>query len=145
MTASKQTGYELKVYPCRRAREVYRVFQISGDATFDELCAAILNLFDFDASHLYQFCMNDNIYDDDNLQCPYCEDCGPRDTSNTTLDDVGLSKGTKFLFHYDFGDNWMFNITVAKVLDDFSSSDVIIIREKGKLSQYCDEDEELDE
>ena len=35
-------------------------------------------------------------------------------SADITLDEVGLCKGQKFALHYDFGDDWMFTITVSK-------------------------------
>lgn len=128
-------GYEFKVYPVGRGREIYRVFQIRADATFDELCFSILDLFDFDCDHMYEICLNNRPYDQDNLQCPRSA-CGHANTANTRLNDVGLTKGSKFLFHYDFGDDWKFNVSTVKVLEDFTSSVALPVKEKGKLRQY---------
>ncbi len=139
MKNNKKIGYQLKVYPAKRGREAYRVFQISGDASFDDLCFSILGQFNFDSSHMYEICFNNNY--DDNLQCSAASG-STRNTSNTTLNDVGLTKGQKFIFHYDFGDDWKFVVSVVKVLEDFSSSSVIKLKEKGKISQYYDYDEE---
>lgn len=132
---SCKIGYEFKVYPVGRGRDIYRVFRIRADSTFDALCFEILDLFDFDRDHLYEICLNNRPYDPDNLQCAR-GDSGPNNTANTRLNDVGLVKGTKFLFHYDFGDDWMFNVSLVKVLEDFTSSFPSLVKGKGKLRQY---------
>lgn len=82
---------------------------------------------------MYEICFNNN--DDDNLQCSAASG-STRNTSNTTLNDVGLTKGQKFIFHYDFGDDWKFNVSTVKVLEDFTSSVALPVKEKGKLRQY---------
>lgn len=50
-----------------------------------------------------------------------------------------LYKGQKFLFHYDFGDDWMFSIIVSKIKVRFAS---YIAKSKGYIQQYSDFDEE---
>ena len=47
----------------------------------------------------------------------------------------------KFLFHYDFGDDWMFIITVQKIEETSEKIETKIIKEKGFVSQYLDWDE----
>ncbi|WP_202108641.1 IS1096 element passenger TnpR family protein [Succinivibrio dextrinosolvens] len=146
MNNISKNGFELKVYPVGEAREVYRVFQIRGSATFEELCYEILDQFDFDYDHLYEFCMNNRPYSDENIQSAREAWSDRHDASVITLNDEGLVKGRKFLFHYDYGDDWMFNVTVAKVLDDFDSKYAITISTKGKLYQYgsdSDDDEDF--
>ena len=39
--------YTLKVFPAGAGREVYRVIEISGDHSLDDLCGAILSAYDF--------------------------------------------------------------------------------------------------
>ena len=59
-----------------------------------------------------------------------------------TLDEVGLCKGQKFTLHYDFGDDWMFTITVSKIVEvqkDFSPR---IVKAKGSIQQYPDWNED---
>ena len=53
-----QITYTLKVYPNGLGKSVYRILKISGSETLDELCRIILDSFDFDDDHLYEFCMD---------------------------------------------------------------------------------------
>ena len=39
--------YRLKVYPKGSGREIYRVIEIGGNASLDNLCGAILEAYDF--------------------------------------------------------------------------------------------------
>ena len=104
--------YLMKVYPAGRGREVYRNIEICGDSTLDELCQIILEAFDFTDEHLYEFCMDNRMYREYNYQS-YPEDGGP--STDIALAKLGLCKGQKFSLHYDFGDDWMFTITVSKI------------------------------
>jgi hypothetical protein len=54
--------YTFKIYPAGRSREAYRVIEISGEKTLDNLCEFILETFDFIHEHLYEFCMDNRMY-----------------------------------------------------------------------------------
>lgn len=55
--------YTLKVYPAGMSRTAYRVIQISGKETLDRLCSVIISSFDFIDEHLYEFCMDNRMYE----------------------------------------------------------------------------------
>lgn len=57
--------HTMKVYPKGLGREAYRVIKISGSATLNGLCKAILDSFDFTDDHLYEFCMDNKMYSRD--------------------------------------------------------------------------------
>lgn len=128
--------YTLKVYPQGRGREVYRVITLTGDHTLDFLCSAILDAFDFDNDHLYEFCMDNRPYSDHSYQFDPegFDDCEL--STNVTLDEIGLCKKQKFLLHYDFGDDWMFPITVQEITRVPKTTGAHVIREKGIIHQY---------
>ena len=69
---SKQ--YSIKVYPAGMGREVYRNIEICGDETLDRLCQIILEAFDFDDEHLYEFCMDNRMYSENSYQSDPEED-----------------------------------------------------------------------
>ena len=55
-------------------------------------------------------------------------------------------KGTKFYFHYDFGDNWYFVIHVSKAEKDKSLSEYSkCIKSVGNVKQYDYDDDDYDE
>ncbi len=81
--------------------------EISGKETLDRLCEFILKSFDFIHEHLYEFCMNNRMYSEDNYQYDP-EDGGL--SMDIVIDRIGLVKGQNFLLHYDYGDDWMFTI-----------------------------------
>ena len=111
--------YTLKVYPAGAGREVYRVIEISGEHSLDDLCGAILSAFDFIDEHLYEFCMDNRMYSQYSYQ--------PKQ---------------KFSLHYDFGDDWMFTITVQKIEKTSEKVATTVIKEKGSIEQYPEWDEE---
>ncbi len=58
------------------------------------------------------------------------------------LDQLNLMKGQKFSLHYDFGDDWMFAISVQKVAETSEKKILRVVRGKGSAEQYPDWDEE---
>ena len=129
---SKQ--YSIKVYPAGMGREVYRNIEICGDETLDRLCQIILEAFDFDDEHLYEFCMDNRMYSENSYQSdPEEEDDASTDIA---LDKLKLNKGQKFSLHYDFGDDWMFTITVHKINEVEESFEPRIVKSKGQIQQY---------
>ncbi|MBQ6319782.1 MAG: hypothetical protein IJI23_08405 [Lachnospiraceae bacterium] len=46
----------MKIYPEGEGRNVYRVIEMPGSSTLDDLCNIILRAFDFTHEHLYEFC-----------------------------------------------------------------------------------------
>ena len=128
---SKQ--YSIKVYPAGMGREVYRNIEICGDETLDRLCQIILEAFDFDDEHLYEFCMDNRMYSENSYQSDPEEDDAATDIA---LDKLKLNKGQKFSLHYDFGDDWMFTITVHKINEVEESFEPRIVKSKGQIQQY---------
>ena len=105
--------YTLKVYPAGMGRQVYRVLEISGDRSLDDLCSLILSAFDFIHEHLYEFCMDNRMYSDCSYQYEP-EDDAP--STSISLDEIGMKyrnavKGTfldrpnRFFAHVLIGDN----------------------------------------
>lgn len=134
--------YTMKVFPAGLGREVYRVIEICGEHTLDDLCSTILTAFEFIDEHLYEFCMDNRIYSD------YSYQSDPEDDEPSTrveIDKIGLEIKQKFSLHYDFGDDWMFTITVQKI--EKVSGKVVpdVIKGKGAIEQYPDPDWDEDD
>ena len=111
--------YLIKVYPIGLGREVYRNIEISGEDTLDRLCQIILESFDFTDEHLYEFCMEED-----------------EPSTKIILDELRLVEKQKFSLHYDFGDDWMFVITVKKISKVAEKIEACITKSKGYIQQY---------
>lgn len=48
----------------------------------------------------------------------------------------------KFSLHYDFGDDWMFTVTVQNISETSEKIDPKVIKGKGSIEQYPDWDED---
>ena len=129
--------YSIKVYPAGIGREVYRNIEICGDQSLDQLCSVILEAFDFSEDHLYEFCMDNRMYSKNSYRS-FSEFGEP--STNITLDELELCKGQKFSLHYDFGDDWMFTITVSRIDEVQEKRETRIVKAKGDIQQYPDYD-----
>ena len=113
--------------------------EICGNSTLNQLCQVILEAFDFIDEHLHEFCMDNRMYSEYTYQS---DPEGDEPSADITLDEVGLCKGQKFALLYDFGDDWMFKITVLKISEVQENFKPRIVKSKGSIQQYPDWDEE---
>ena len=141
--------YTLKVYPEGQARKAYRIIEISGNDTLDRLCEVILSAFDFIHEHLYEFSMSGRLYSDDNYTCD--PEYKGQPSTDIKLDKLSLEKGQKFVLHYDFGDDWVFEILVQDIHEEKVRAIAHMVDGKGDVEQYPDyedwdeDDDDFDE
>ena len=123
----------------------YRHIQIGEGATLLALSSAILDAFDFFDDHMHSFFMNNRAWDADaEYMCPVGELDGARGYSNKVkLSMFRLGKGDKFLYIFDYGDEWRFQIKVLRILEE-PTARPIVLKSVGYVSQYNDDDEEGD-
>lgn len=131
--------YQLKIEPTYDNR-IYRVIEIDGNRTFADLSDAILDAFEFDHSHLYMFSRSRKPYDSKGIYHPMAD--GDISADEVCLRDAKLVVRNKFLYLYDFGDGWMFYITVIGIRETDQETSVTTIQSKGDLCQYPDGEED---
>lgn len=134
--------YQTFVISVSLGKGCYRHLKISGRETLEELSDSILWAFRFDNDHLHAFFMNNRAWDDTACySSPYAEDGCPT-TDKYTIQSVGLKVGQKFLYIFDFGNEWRFECKVLKILDE-DTKQTELIRIRGKApEQYPEYDEE---
>ena len=96
----------------------YRHIRIGEQETLDRLHGVILNAFDFDDDHAHAFFMDDRYWSD---FCAYYSDDmdeGCRMSYKMPLGRLGLEKGDKFKYLFDFGDEWRFQCRVMQELEE---------------------------
>jgi len=120
---------------------VWRKIQISKTATLDRLNKIILTAYDFDDDHLYAFFMNNKAWSYSDSYWSPNNDEGPY-ANKKKLVSLNLEKGKKFMYLFDFGDEWRFTISLEKETNDVTKEPVII-QSKGEAPlQYPDYDDE---
>ena len=119
-----------------RRRKVERTLEISETETLERLTAVILSSLEFDFDHLYEYAIHGTVYEG----APY----GSADERcRVKLNSLGLKKGDMFELHYDFGDDWMFLLSVLDVKRE-KGGPARIIASRGEVEQYPDWDEDDD-
>jgi len=121
---------------------LYRHIQIDENNTLYDLHSIILESFDFDDDHLHAFYMNNRIGDISfTYVSPFMDiDFKVRYSDEVNISKFGLTKGSKFIFLFDFGEYWKFQITVLKTVNERTSIPKIL-KSVGEISQYGDDDE----
>ena len=123
----------------------YRHIQISRSATLYKLHQAILNAFEFDDDHMHAFFMDNKRWSQWGYYISSKSEPADRLTKRYSLQKAGLAKGKKFLYLFDFGDEWVFQCKVLQEVDE--KTDIpAVIRSVGEApDQYPNYDEDWDE
>lgn len=132
-------AYTFKVKP-QEDSNIYRLIQIDGGKTLDDLHSAILRAFDFTEEHLYMFSRSRKPYDKAGYYSPYADD--KRKADQEILSSLGWKLKETWLYLYDFGDDWAFDVTLVKMEDMEKKAKTRQLEGKGTLEQYpnCEED-----
>ena len=138
----KDLVYEFRV---SLARDCYREILCGGDYTFEDIHLAIQNAFDFDNDHLYAFYLDGKERSRRSVNAPYSNE--PPFTDEVLISEVGLRVKQRFLYLFDFGDQWRFDVTLLSIK---SSEDVptrpVIVKSVGEApEQYPLYDDDWDE
>jgi hypothetical protein len=92
---------------------VWRRIAIPGALTLAELAHAILSAFDFKSDHLFDFRFRDATGRTVCIRHPDVEE-GPW-TDEFAIGELPLKPSESMTFHFDYGDNWKFNVKLEKM------------------------------
>lgn len=115
----KQTGsasvYQLKVALQGAKPPIWRRIQVPGNMTLEQLHSVIQICMGWNDFHLHQFLIDRTCYslpnEDDLWQIS-----GSKNEAKFTLQDLEKKIQSRFQYIYDFGDDWIHQITVEKIL-----------------------------
>ena len=125
-------------------RDCYRYIQIGKQKTLGALSEAILDAFEFDDDHCHAFFMDDRYWSDFAAYFSDDMDEGCRISYKMPLGRLGLKKGDKFKYLFDFGDEWRFQCRVMQELEEKTRNSRVIKSVGDSPAQYPDwDDEEL--
>ena len=144
-SAPPATVYRFKVSLADR-KDVWRTIDVRSDQTLEELHYAIQDAFGWDDDHLYAFFLSGKAWD---ASTEYIrpEGRGPGERSaRVRLDRLGLRPRKRFLYIFDFGDEWRHEIRVEKAgLRPDAGEYPRIVEEHGEAPpQYGNEEEEYE-
>ena len=93
--------------------DLWRRIAAPAGLSLDALAHAILVAYEFDHDHLYEFVYHDRFGITQRVSHPSLER-DPR-TNKVRIGDLPLQAGQTLLYHYDFGDDWRFDVTLERV------------------------------
>jgi len=110
---SKAQIYQIKVTLNESKPPIWRRILVRSDITLEHLHYAIQVAMGWTNSHLHQFIVGQTYYGE-----PY-PDYGTemRDERRVRLNRIAPGEGAKFRYEYDFGDSWLHDLLVEKVLE----------------------------
>jgi hypothetical protein len=107
--------YELKISLSGIKPTIYRTIQIEEHRTFFELHAAVQIAFGWENSHMHIFEIGDDRIGMSEFD--EFEDDHTIEERNIRLFQTGLNEKDKFEYIYDFGDHWVHEIQLTKILE----------------------------
>lgn len=124
-------------------KRTWRKIEILNSQTLDDLHMAIQEAFNFDAdpTHLYSFFMSGKAWD---RHSEYCHpDADGHPATRVKIESLNLKPKQKFLYLFDYGDEWEFEV---EFLEEGTSEKAVyprIIDSRGKApEQHPDYEEE---
>lgn len=109
--------YQLRIHLIGSRPSIWRRLSVPGDARLDWLHAALQIAFGWTNSHLHHFVCGETIYSDsrqvDEIWPGMPEEL---EESDHLLMDVAPMKGLVLVYEYDFGDCWLHQIRVEKIV-----------------------------
>lgn len=115
--------------------EIWRIIDIQENQMLSSLHKAIFKAFDRFEEHEYSFFLNNNQYDNKNAyHSPRLKD-GDDDKLATRIrvDSIHLYGGHKFLYLFDYGDEWWHEVELVEVIKRITrASYPRIVKKQGK-------------
>ncbi len=105
--------YQLRIDLCYIRPPIWRRILVREDTTLNQLHKIIQVLFDWAGYHLHMFEVYGAQFTDDRESQVELE---MRNELRVKIEQLSLQVGSKFIYTYDFGDNWEHTIKVEKIL-----------------------------
>lgn len=129
------------IFKVALGKGVWRNIKIASKHTLLDLHDAIQSAFDFADDHLYAFFMDGKKYSDDAYNSPM-EPSG-RTVDRVTIGNLNLATGQQFMYLFDYGDEWTFNVKLIEIASEEASVKAPkVVEKKGAAPlQYADFDD----
>lgn len=130
----RQQSYVISV-SCRKG--CYRHIQISGENTLEDLHNVIQDAFAFDNDHAYAFFMDNCQWSErDAYYAPGIGQFDERSAGDFCLNQLDLEAGKQFKYLFDFGDEWVFQCRVLRVLEEQTERPAVVRVQGEPPEQY---------
>lgn len=123
-------------------KETWSKIQLSAHDTLHDLHILIQQAFEFEDDHMYSFFMDGKPWSKNEFKCPL-DDEGPC-SDEVEIGELDLIEKQNFIYIFDYGDGWRFNIEVFEIKNEENEEcNPKIIESKGERpQQYPDYDDE---
>lgn len=114
---------------------IKRTFIINDNVKINDFCKAIITSMDGNLEHLYML-----KYKDKHYICEYLDmnDSNEIKMNNLRINNLSLEEKDKLELIYDFGDNWIFKISVTKIIPGHNDINIELIDGIGKgIEEDC--------
>ncbi len=121
--------FVLKITLCK----AYRIVEAPSDIDFEELAQLILNLFNFDNDHLFEFVFTNRFGEKKAVKSYHAtQEKNDFNAGEFYLKNLPLRELESFTFIFDFGDWWEFDILIEKFFEGKKMEKVEIIKSHGE-------------
>ncbi|HJJ36051.1 MAG TPA: hypothetical protein O0X27_02615 [Methanocorpusculum sp.] len=141
LPSSANKSYIIKVtFP----NKSYRHIRFSEKNTLEDLHLMIMATTDFFDEHLHSFFMDGVAWNENSeIRCRYDEEVPIKESdAYFTFKMLNLPVGYKFLYIFDYGDEWRFRCRVMKILDEDTDFPTVILSKGEPPIQYPDYEDE---
>ncbi len=111
---SPTSVYQIKIALEGSKPPIWRRLLVSSDTTLGDLHHVIQAAFGWWDYHLHQFIVGGTYYGEPHPD--YFDDVDMRDEQEVPLGQITVGEGFRFRYEYDFGDSWMHQVRVEKIL-----------------------------
>jgi hypothetical protein len=128
-------NYKIRVTLKGFEKQIKRTFIINDNVKINDFCNAIITSMNGYLEHLYTLKYKDKYY-----ICNYMDknDHNEIKMNNLRINKLMLEEKDKLELIYDFGDNWVFKISVVKVISGHNDKNVELIDGRGKgIEEDC--------
>ncbi len=115
--------------------DIWRIIKIKENQMLSSLHKAIFNAFDRSEEHQYSFFMSNKPYDKENeYTSPSLDTDGTgRLATRIRIDSLALHLGQKFLYLFDYGDEWWHEVELISVAEKVTRSNYPkVVKKQGK-------------
>lgn len=95
---------------------IYRKVVLSANHTMQDLHHVLNRAYGFDNDHLYSFFMDNKKWSKDAIVSPD-DNSGHATADEVSIGSVGMHIGQRFLYLFDYGDEWLFHVMVENILE----------------------------
>jgi hypothetical protein len=126
---------------------VSRDVAVRSDQKLTDLHAVLQEAFDWEDDHLYSFWLSGRFWDRKGREYTYPFEIEPPARSAATrLDRLGLERGQKIAYLFDYGDEWRVMLTLREIRAAADEPLPLVIASRGQAPpQYPDYDDEDEE